>query len=173
MTSTHLYDDDICAWADQQAAALRGLAGRRDLPNQLDLGNVIEEIEDVGRNEIRAVESLVENVLVHLILLATDPDAPAIRDWRGEITAWTASIQRRVSPSMPGRIDMQGIWRAAVRIACARLSDWDEDNAVKAKTALGGTFCPLTIAAFCAEEFEVADAVDRVRSVWRASGTIT
>ena len=43
-----LYDEDILVWSEQQAAALRSLASRLDLPNELDLANVIEEIEDVG-----------------------------------------------------------------------------------------------------------------------------
>ena len=45
-----LYDEDILIWSEQQAAALRSLASRRDLPNELDLANVIEEIEDAGRS---------------------------------------------------------------------------------------------------------------------------
>ena len=74
-----LYDEDILVWSEQQAAALRSLASRRDLPNELDLANVIEEIEDVGRSEFHTVESLIENILTHLLLLAADPDAPATR----------------------------------------------------------------------------------------------
>ena len=39
MDRRSLYDDDIYAWAQEQAAALRRLAEtRRDLPNELDLG---------------------------------------------------------------------------------------------------------------------------------------
>ena len=49
MGGSSLYDNDVYAWAEQQAAVLRGLAARRDLPNELDLANVIEGIEDVGQ----------------------------------------------------------------------------------------------------------------------------
>ena len=52
MGGSSLYDNDVYAWAEQQAAVLRGLAARRDLPNELDLANVIEGIEDVGRGEL-------------------------------------------------------------------------------------------------------------------------
>jgi len=38
--------DDVIAWANQQAALLR--AGRWDL---LDIDNIAEEIEDVGKGE--------------------------------------------------------------------------------------------------------------------------
>ena len=78
MGDRSLYDEDILIWSEQQAAALRSLAVRRDLPNELDLANVIEEIEDVGRSEFHTVESLVEQYPDHIsLLLAADPDAPA------------------------------------------------------------------------------------------------
>jgi hypothetical protein len=73
MDGASLYDDDILAWSEVQATALRSLASRRDLPNQLDLANVVEEIEDAGRSELRAVESLIENILVRLVLLGRTP----------------------------------------------------------------------------------------------------
>jgi Domain of unknown function DUF29 len=79
MGDDSLYDEDVLAWAEQQAAALRRLGSRRDLPNELDLSNVIEEIEDVGKSEFHAVESLIENILIHLMLLWVDPGAPATR----------------------------------------------------------------------------------------------
>ena len=53
MGDRSLYDEDILVWSEQQAAALRSMASRRDLPNELDLANVIEEIEDVGRSELQ------------------------------------------------------------------------------------------------------------------------
>ena len=59
MDRRSLYEDDIYAWAQQQADALRRLATRRDLPNELDLENVAEEIEDVGRSELSRVESYI------------------------------------------------------------------------------------------------------------------
>ena len=70
MGDRSLYDEDILVWSERQAAALRSLASRRDLPNELDLANVIEEIEDVGRSEFHTVESLIENILAHLVLLS-------------------------------------------------------------------------------------------------------
>ena len=45
---------------------LRGLAARRDLPNELDLANVIEGIEDVGRGELSTVKILLGNILAQL-----------------------------------------------------------------------------------------------------------
>jgi hypothetical protein len=56
------YDTDILAWSEQQASVLRGLRSRGDLPNELDLEHVAEEIEDVGRSELNAAQSLIRQM---------------------------------------------------------------------------------------------------------------
>jgi hypothetical protein len=53
------YDEDILVWSEQQASVLRSLRSRRDLPGELDLEHVAEEIEDVGRSELNAAKGLI------------------------------------------------------------------------------------------------------------------
>ena len=65
----NLYDTDIYAWSQQQAAVLRDLASRPDLPNELDLQHVAEEIEDVGISELNAVRSFLR---LCFVLCASD-----------------------------------------------------------------------------------------------------
>ncbi len=73
MSDSTLYDDDIVLWSEQQAAAIRRLRETaRGLPNELDIENVAEEIESVGRSELAAVESYVELILVHLVIYNQD-----------------------------------------------------------------------------------------------------
>jgi hypothetical protein len=57
-----LYQDDVIAWAEQQAALLR--AGRWDL---LDHQNLAEEIDDVGNREKQALRSRMVVLLTHLL----------------------------------------------------------------------------------------------------------
>ncbi|NVD71350.1 DUF29 domain-containing protein [Duganella sp. BJB1802] len=57
-----LYDDDIIAWSEQQAALLR--AGRWEL---LDHYNIAEEIEDVGHREKKELRSRLVVLLAHLL----------------------------------------------------------------------------------------------------------
>ena len=54
------YEKDIVAWANEQAAFIR--AGRFDM---LDLENVAEEIEDVGKSEQRELESCMAVLIAH------------------------------------------------------------------------------------------------------------
>ena len=109
-----LYDDDILLWSEQQAAAIRRLGrNARELPNELDIENLAEEIESVGRSELVSVESDLERMLVHLIRLVVEPDSTSVRHWRSEIAAFHASARRRYSPSMRQRIDVNALWRSA------------------------------------------------------------
>jgi hypothetical protein len=109
-----LYDDDILLWSEQQAVAIRRLGrSAREIPNELDIENVAEEIEGVGRSELAAVESYLELIFVHLIKLVVEPDSTSVRHWRGEIAGFHANARRRYSPSMRHRIDVNALWRSA------------------------------------------------------------
>src|SRR5829696_3407565 len=95
MDRRSLYDEDVYAWAKQQADALRRLARTgRDLPNELDLENVAEEIEDVGKSELSKVESCIRLILIHLLKLASAPQARSERKWRNQILAFGPSSSR-------------------------------------------------------------------------------
>jgi hypothetical protein len=109
-----LYDDDILLWSEEQAALIRRLGRtRRDLPNELDLENVAEEIESVGRSELASVESYIELILLHLIKLSTEPMSDAARHWRAELVGFHGNMKRRFAESMRQRIDLHDLWRLA------------------------------------------------------------
>jgi hypothetical protein len=123
MSHSALYDDDILLWSEQQAEAIRRLGRtRRDLPNELDIENVAEEVESVGRSELAAVESQIQNILVHLIKLAVLLKARSAPHWRSETFAFHAELMRRYTPSMRQRIDIQEIWTIARTQALLLLS---------------------------------------------------
>jgi len=56
------YNKDFYSWTQEQAALLR--AGRL---NDLDITNLIEEIESMGRSEKRELQSRLTVLLVHLL----------------------------------------------------------------------------------------------------------
>jgi hypothetical protein len=114
MSDTTLYDDDILLWSEQQAAAIRKLgATRRQLPNELDIENVAEEIESVGRSELAAVKSYLRLIFLHFINLIVDAQSPSAPHWRGEIVGFHSNMIGRYAPSMRQRIDLDDIWRSA------------------------------------------------------------
>jgi hypothetical protein len=66
------YDEDFFAWTQHQARVLRGLGKQYSaVPQDLDLAHVAEEIEDLGKAELRGAASLIRNIMVHLIKAAS------------------------------------------------------------------------------------------------------
>jgi hypothetical protein len=124
MDRRSLYDEDIYAWAQQQAEVLRRLAEtRQDLPNELDLENVAEEIEDVGKSELREVESFIRLMFIHLIKAASAPEARAYRKWEKEIRVFRADLLKNLTRSMEAMIDVNYEWKLATIKADADLSE--------------------------------------------------
>jgi hypothetical protein len=74
------YEKDFYGWTQEQAALLR--AGRL---TELDITNLIEEVETMGRSEKRALQSRLTVLLVHLLKWRYQPDR------RGR--SWTLTIE--------------------------------------------------------------------------------
>jgi hypothetical protein len=158
MDRRSLYDDDVYAWAKQQAAALRRLARTgRDLPNELDLENVAEEIEDVGKSELRAAQSFIRNILVHLLLLAFDTHASARDRWRLEIITFHRALKAFATPSMRQLTDMEALWSDARDEAEAGLAIYGRPLPGNIARA-----CPLDFDKVTAESFDADAALARL-----------
>ena len=159
MDAPSLYDTDILEWSEQQAAVLRALAARADRPNGLDFENVVEEIESVGRSQLRAVESHIRLILEHVVKLASAPDSPAAGHWTGEILNWRAELEATISPSMHQRVDLDRWWRKALEVAEARLAG-------NGHALLPGLpeACPIPLPDLVAPRFDIPAAVARIRA---------
>jgi len=68
-TSARLYETDFYGWIQNQAGVLR--AGNFA---SLDLDNLIEEIESMGKSHQRALESRLEVLLIHLLKWQFQPE---------------------------------------------------------------------------------------------------
>ncbi len=79
MIQTTLYDKDYCLWLEETVQLLR--EGRL---TELDINNLIEEIEDMGRSEKKAVKSNLKIVLCHLLKYKYQPEKRS-RSWLSTI----------------------------------------------------------------------------------------
>jgi hypothetical protein len=160
MGEASLYETDILAWTEEQAAALRALAGRPDLPNALDLPNVIEEIEALGRTELRVATSPIRLILVHLLKIAFVPASPAEAHWRTEIVTWHGDVQDNLTGSMHQRVEMDALWRRVLREAGSAL----QENVAALPPGLPRE-CPFVLHDFLGESFDIDAAVARIRAL--------
>jgi len=117
-----LYDEDVVAWAEQQAALLR--SGQW---SQLDIDNVAEEIEDVGKSEKRALCHRMAVLVEHLIKCRYQPDRCGA-SWLRTIREQRAQVLKllRQTPSLRKLITDPGfvedVWRDAVILAVKEAS---------------------------------------------------
>jgi len=121
------YTEDVFIWSERQAALLRELAQAGvALPNELDLPNIAEEIEDVGRSELNSVLSHLEEMLIHAIKAASSAAPEPRRQWLVEIGSHRREAARRFTPGMAQRIDLQALWDSALKAAAEALAVYDE-----------------------------------------------
>jgi hypothetical protein len=102
-----LYDEDILQWSEQQATLLRCRAAG-ELVNDADLDwpNIAEEIESVGRSELRALESHLILALLHDLKAGAWPGSRDLPHRRAEARrGQLADARRAFVPSMRQKID--------------------------------------------------------------------
>ena len=110
-----LYEADILDWSERQAALLRRIAaGERVNDEAPDWPNIIEEIESVGRSELRACESLLVQALLHELKIAAWPQSRDVPHWRAEARGFRRDAVRAFSPSMRQRIDLAALYADAL-----------------------------------------------------------
>jgi hypothetical protein len=93
-----LYDTDLYAWAQDQAARLRAHTS-----SGIEWENVAEEIESVGDSQCSEIESRLAVLLMHLLKWQFQPDRRS-NSWRATIHEQRRRINRRIrrSPSLKG-----------------------------------------------------------------------
>jgi Domain of unknown function DUF29 len=139
---------------------------RRDLPNDLDLENIIEAIETVGRNELRAAESFVRLILTHLVKAVSDPNARVLGHWRIEAINWRFELLQAFTPSMRRRIDMDKIRASELTAATADLEEHGHEVAPR----LAGP-CPVALDDILSDDFDLRTAAADLRARPAASAT--
>jgi hypothetical protein len=87
------YDIDFYRWTQKQAAALRG----KDF-GALDLDNLAEEIESLGRSDRRAIVSHLERLLLHLLKWRWQPQGRG-PSWRSTIRHARREIAKLLAES--------------------------------------------------------------------------
>ena len=103
---TSAYESDIVAWAGEQARLLR--AGRFEL---LDIANIAEEIEDVGRAEQRELMSRMAVLLAHLLKWQYQPERRG-NSWRRTIQIQREQLRRALkkTPSLKTLLANEEWW---------------------------------------------------------------
>jgi hypothetical protein len=152
MSDRSLYDRDFYTWTQQQAELLQQV---RD--NRIDTEHLAEEVADLGKSQLHAVQRHIELVFVHLIKLAVSPADGPPNHWLSETRGHWRQLRRRFSPGMRQHLDLHEMWREAIQEANDALAGFGEPV-----VALDLP-CPFTLDDLLSEDLDLVAAVDRVR----------
>jgi hypothetical protein len=131
----NLYEVDYLQWIETTVEKLRN----QDY-SSVDWGNLIEEIEDMGRNERRSLESNLIVVILHLLKWQFQPECRS-GSWEGSIIEHRRRINKAIKESPSLKPYLESIFAESYTAAVKQ---------AKAETGLPlATFpqeCPYSIA---------------------------
>src|SRR3954452_10801247 len=106
-----LYDEDFYAWTQEQAELLRRV---RPGDNRLDVELIVEEIEDLGKSDLHAAQSLCEHIIEHLLKLEYSELEKPAEHWKDEIVEWRLQLERKLTHSIAAKLELGQRYRSAI-----------------------------------------------------------
>lgn len=132
------YQQDFLRWTEEQSALFH--AGNIA---DLDFEHIFEEIEDMGKEQKVALQSLFRNIIVHLLKLELSPAIDPRPKWIEEVTEFRDQAQTRIdeTPSLKHYSDglLEKAWQQAHRAAGKSFEAYGEKVLIPAE-------CPYTLA---------------------------
>ena len=150
-----LYERDFFAWTEDQARRLRALDG----DNRIDAERIAEEIQDLGRNDRRALATHLMRALQHFAQAAMVVSDEPRAHWLAEASDHLVDARALVgdSPSLVNRVDLERIWRTALKEANTKLRLYGHPELPRDLPL------PFTLEALLDEELEPEDAQAQLR----------
>jgi hypothetical protein len=109
-----LYDADILIWSERQAELLRRVAAGEPVNEKPDWPNIIEELVDVGRSELRSCRSLLRQALRHMLKAEAWPLSRDAPNWRADAIDFRRQARDAFTLSMRQKIDLAGLYADAL-----------------------------------------------------------
>jgi Domain of unknown function DUF29 len=131
-----LYQSDYYAWTKQQSAELRRLAAPR-AHITLDLENLAEEVESLGKSQLSSVKSQMRRVIEHLLELEHSPGAEPRAGWRRTIIEACDEISDDLTAALrrDTEVALDLLYEQSRRRAKAALDEHGEREAARALPA--------------------------------------
>lgn len=134
-----VYDTDFVNWTKQQVALLRSMPNT----DKLDIVNLVDEIEGLGRAALADFSNAIRQLLSTLIRRSIEPSSTTIED----IYSVQADAIIRANGGVWSHVDLDKVWRLAKRSVDVELPDT----------------CPITIEQLIVEDFDVDQALLLIR----------
>ncbi|MBD1212273.1 MAG: DUF29 domain-containing protein [Dolichospermum circinale Clear-D4] len=110
-----LYEIDDYLWLEETIKLLKA----KNLEN-LDLENLIEELESLGRNDLNKVRSLLRQIIIHILLLEYwhDEYDRNHRHWQAEIIAFRDDLNNSLTTTLKNKLvqELDHIYNVALKV---------------------------------------------------------
>jgi hypothetical protein len=102
-----------------------------------------------------------------------DPGSDAARHWAAEAVTWQIDLVAHLTPTLSRNIDLNRVWKRALREADAKLAEFQQETA-RALLKLAGreAECPVPLEIFCSEDFDFRELVAR-RGFYEGGGALS
>jgi len=136
------YDQDFYSWTQEQAELLKN--GRF---SELDIDNLIEEVEAMGRSEKRELESRLTILLLHLLKWKYQ-EVSRERSWQLSIDEQRIQFEETLNENPGLKQKLDEIIKKAYRLAVIQAS-----RETSISKAVFPECCPWTLAQFIEDGF--------------------
>ncbi len=110
-----LYETDDYLWLQE---IIKILVNRK-LDN-LDIDNLVEELESLGKRDFNKVRSLLRQIIVHILLLEywTEEYQRNYRHWQTEIIAFRDDLNHSLTKSLNNKLEQElpNIYQVAIKL---------------------------------------------------------
>ncbi len=121
-----LYELDSYLWIEKTIEVLK----TQNLTD-LDIENLIEELESLGKRDFNKVRSLLRQIMVHLLLLEywSEEYDRNHRHWRGEIVAFRDDLQENLTTTLKNKLieEMEQIYSVALNVVISKTGLLQDD----------------------------------------------
>jgi hypothetical protein len=92
-----LYEIDEYLWLEETVRILR-----ENRLGELDIEHLIEELESLGKRDRNRIESLLRQIIIHLLLLKywQEEYNYNYRHWRGEIASFRVQLEKNLATNL-------------------------------------------------------------------------
>lgn len=153
MSGSDLYQNDFYLWTQQQAALLRALPASS---TPLDTANLAEEMEEMGKAQVRDLTHMLARTLSQVVRLAIEPDSDAGETWAGSADEMQSSAIAMVSPALKEAVSLDEIWSIAKFLPLNALTHARERNITLPDQS------PMTLDQLLADDFDPMQAAEEV-----------
>jgi hypothetical protein len=156
-----LHEQDFYRWTQEQARALRALAGQgANAP--VDWENVAEAIESLGRSDRREITNRLATIVEHLLKLEHLPAREPRAGWADTVQRERVRVEALIAESPSLRPELPAMaaaaWTLGFRVARVSLSSYGETEAA---LHVEQASAPYTADQMLAETWFPPDPVDR------------